>query len=345
MYPPLIEGTRRLLEHADADITFVDVGARNGVIELRAFPDRVDAYGFEPNPDEFAKLESGATDAAVIGVHPPAYRSLRHFPYAIADVDGRAPLYVCKAAAASGLLEPDLERLSEIIWKGRRFETNFADAFFEVDHVVDVEVRTLETFARDAGLDHIDYLKVDVEGSEYEALAGAGALLDHVGVIRVEVCFIPFRKKQKLFSEVDILLRAHGFDLLTYEIDPIQIGYKERETPSVFGPNAGYADRYGQPLSGDAVYVNRRVSDPVRATAQAAVLIDKNFLDEALFVLRHKTAADDAEFLELLRSYRHLMPYHRALLVAVKLRNFIYASKTPLASLRNLRGWRRLNRR
>ena len=49
-----------------------------------------------------------------------------------------------------------------------------------------------------------------------------------MGVIRVEVCFIPFRKDQKLFSDVDVLLRPYDFDLLRYEIDPHQIAELRR---------------------------------------------------------------------------------------------------------------------
>ena len=344
VYAPLVPGIRRQLDAADAVLTFVDVGARNGVIELGGFPDRVDAYGFEPNPAEFEKLVTGNTDAALIGIRPPSYRSLQYFPYAIADRDGQAELFVTVAPAASGLLEPDVDRLREIVWKGKRFRTNFAEEFFVVERKVPVEVRTLASFAVEAGVDHVDYLKVDVEGSEYEVLEGAGALLRNTGVVRVEVCFIPFRVGQRLFSEVDLLLRDYGFDLLRYEIDPEQVGYKERESPSVFGPSMGYADRYGQPLSADAVYVSRTIDDPVRALAQAAVLIDKNYLDEALFVLKRRTGIDDPELFELLRTYRHVRPHHRALSLGMGAVEALIALRHPIRSARTRSGWRRIKR-
>ena len=50
-----------------------------------------------------------------------------------------------------------------------------------------------------------------------------GDLLARTGVIKVETCFIPFRKQQKLFSQVDLHLREFGFDLLHYEVESGQI--------------------------------------------------------------------------------------------------------------------------
>lgn len=345
MFAALVEPTRRLLAKTDATVTFVDVGARNGVIELAELAPFVDAFGFEPNSREFAKLESGETGTKLIGIPPPAYRSLRHFPYALGDEDGRATLYVTRATGAAGLREPDIERLREITWKAKRFERSFGDDYFEVVSTEEVEVRTLRTFCAEAGLTSVDYLKVDVEGTEYEVLAGAGDLLGTTGVVRVEVCFIPFRLQQRLFSEVDLLLRGHGFDLLRYEILPAQVGYKMRSAPVTWGPAFGFPDRYGQPLQADAVYVNRGVEVPTRAAAQAAVLIDLNYLDEAAFVLERRAEVRDAALLDLLRSYSDVRPQHRLMRLGVDVLETARKARHPAAAIRAWRGWREDRRR
>jgi FkbM family methyltransferase len=344
MYPALLPHLRRVLADAGTTITFVDVGARNGVLDLASVADFTVAYGFEPNPAEFEKLERGTTDAAQIGIRPPPYRSLRHFPYALADVDGELPFYVTRAPGSSGLLEPNLERLREITHMATRYVPDLGTETHEVVEVTTVPVRTLATFAREAALEHVDYLKLDVEGSEHAVLEGAGDLLERVGVIRTEVHFIPWRKEEKLFSHVDLLLRGRGFDLLRYEVDPGHVGYKERSGASVFGPVVGYADLYGQPQMADAIYVNRELSDPARALAQAAVLIDRNYLDEALFVLKRKTDVRDAELLRLLRDYRHTRFHHRLLRAGLALREGAVAARSPLATARRIRGWRAIRR-
>lgn len=315
MYPPFIEHSRRLLTEHDTTIVFVDIGSRNGVIELKDVAQFVKAYGFEPNPDEYEKLMTGKTDAAAFGIHSPHYKSLIYSPYALANEAGNFPFYVTRGPGAAGMIEPDTDRLKEIRWKGAAYKKNFAEEIFTVEKTVEVQAKTLAHFVQEQKLSFIDYLKIDVEGSEYDVLTGAGDFLKHVGVVKVEVCFIPFRKKQKLFSEVDMLLRQYGFDLLRYEVSPDQIGLKERTTSWSFGPTIGVPERFGQPLQADAIYVNRSITDPKRCLAQAMVLLDKKYLDEALFILKNKTEVRAPEFFEQLRTFRG--PWRLRLLDAV----------------------------
>lgn len=345
MYPVFRDDARRLLAERNVAITFVDVGSRNGILELAGIADFVQAYGFEPNREEYEKLVTGTTDAALLGVRMPAYRSVTFSPHALADQNGRFPLYITRSPGAVGLLEPDLERLREIRWKGATFSPNFAEEFFIVERIEEVETVTLETFARTQGLDHIDYLKLDVEGSEYEVLAGAGEdLLRRTGVIKAELCFVPFRKRQKLFADVDRLLRAHGFDLLHYEIVPAQIGFKERTYGWSFGPLLGFPERFGQPLQCDAIYVNRGVRDPDRALALGVILLEKHYLDEALFMFRTRAAVRDQGFLERLRVYRGKWT-QRVLTIAVQGVLGARALFRFPHTIRQWFGWRALHRR
>jgi len=68
---------------------------------------------------------------------------------------------------------------------------------------VDVPVERLSSIARDAGLDRVDFLKVDVEGLELEVLRGASDLLPVVGRLAMEV------EAHKL-PEVEDYLQAFG---------------------------------------------------------------------------------------------------------------------------------------
>lgn len=280
----------------------MDVGARNGVTEVGQLARFVRAHGFEPNPTEFVKLQSGRTDAFLVhGVAPPPYRELTYWPFALGNRRGRSGFTVTPVPGSAGILPPDLERMREIVWKGRSYLRTLADDVFAGYETIEVELRTLDDFAQEHALDHVDYLKIDVEGSEYEVLEGTRALLPRTGVIRVETCFVPMRKGQKLFSHVDLLLREHGFDLLRYEIDPAQVGYKQRLTPVEDLHDSRVPDPHGQALCCDAIYVNREISDPDRSLAQAAVLLSRDYVDEALHVLRTRANVNDEHFLELLR--------------------------------------------
>lgn len=304
MYPPFIQHSKKLLKENDISFVFIDVGSRNGVLELGSIAEFIDAFGFEPNPTEYQKLITGKTDAQRHGIVSPSYRSLKYFPYALGKTNSRELFHITRGPGAAGMLEPNMKYLSRIRWKGRAYEKNFADDIFSVNKEIYVEVKTLEAWVKEYGMSHADYMKIDVEGSEYDVLEGAGDFLNSVGVIKCEVCFIPFRKDQKLFSDVDILLRRYGFELLKYEISPLQIGFKERTQPWSFGPTLGFPERYGQPLSCDAIYVNRRISDPKRLIAQAVVFIEKNYLDEALYILRRLVRIQKPELFQLLECYQ-----------------------------------------
>lgn len=345
MYKNFLPNARALLSSRGTAITFVDVGSRNGVIELACLAEFVAAYGFEPNPVEYERLVTGDTDVAMLGIQTPKYKSLTYSPFALADTAGRRSLYITRGPGASGMLEPDPERLREIRWKGEAYPHNFFEDIFTIEKNVTVDAETLQSFATQQGMKYIDYLKIDVEGSEYEVLVGAGEqLLRQIGVIKAELCFIPFRKKQKLFSEVDLFLRQYGFDLLRYEIVPAQIGFKERVQHWNFGPEIGIPERYGQPLQCDAIYVNRSINNPDRALAQAMVLLEKNYLDEALHIFRTRAGVTDEQFSNALRNFpgTFRQRFLRQIFSLFMLWNTFRALPERI---RLWRGWRELKRR
>lgn len=344
MYPVFLPHVHRLIQERNLSFTFVDVGSRNGLLELGDLASYVVAYGFEPNPEEYEKLVSGDTDASQVGATTPPFQKLTYLPYALGDRCGAHTLYITRGPGAVGLLEPNFDRLREIKWKGRTYAPNFGDEIFQVLRMEAVEVKTLEWFAREYAIGHVDYLKIDVEGFEYEVLVGAGDFLNAISLIRVEVCFIPFRKNQKLFSHVDLLLRDHEFDLLRYEIVPSQVGYRERDRPFTIGPSLGFADRYGQPLSCDAIYVNRRVVDEDRVAALAVLLLERNYLDEALFLLRAKVRGVNPVLLDLLREYPGDVRI-RAVEAAVRGYRVLQKLAHPIRLFRLWRGWRHLAKR
>jgi FkbM family methyltransferase len=104
----------------------------------------------------------------------------------------------------------------------------------DIRQVVEVPQVRLEDELKDIG--EIDLLKLDLQGSELEALKGCGKLLERIKIITTEIEFVSLYDGQPLFGDIDVYLRAHGFKMLNlYEL---------------------YTHPDGQLTAGDAVYLN-----------------------------------------------------------------------------------------
>jgi FkbM family methyltransferase len=82
-----------------------------------------------------------------------------------------------------------------------------------------VNTRRVETVTLDAALERegtglVDFLKLDIQGSELKALQGAEKILKRVAVVHCEVEFSPIYEGQPLFPEIQRFLNARGFELI-----------------------------------------------------------------------------------------------------------------------------------
>lgn len=84
-----------------------------------------------------------------------------------------------------------------------------------------INVVRLDSFMSNNGIDHIDILKVDVEGFELEVLRGAGKMLPKIDCIVTEVGYMRSNTKTH-FADMDKFLEDNGFELLNiYELRPL----------------------------------------------------------------------------------------------------------------------------
>ncbi len=65
-----------------------------------------------------------------------------------------------------------------------------------------------------AGIEAVDFLKLDIEGAELMTLQGATSVLARTAVIHAETAFVAFRTGQPLFADIDTHLREQGFGLI-----------------------------------------------------------------------------------------------------------------------------------
>jgi FkbM family methyltransferase len=174
-------------------MTAVDIGAMliEGAVDPLA---RLNALGllqligFEPQPDECAKLNALALPGR------------QYLPYAVADGTRRS-FYVTNTGMTSSLLRPNLEL-------AQRFN-NLAE-LMQVVATRQVNTVRLDDVA-EIRAQGCDLLKLDTQGSEAEILSHASETLKRCLIIQTEVEFVPLYERTPLFAEIDQLLRARGF--------------------------------------------------------------------------------------------------------------------------------------
>jgi FkbM family methyltransferase len=215
--------------------TILDVGANVGFMTFqfqRRFPG-AQIHCFEPNPNVYRILETSYSGDANIHCHPVG----------IGDVSGELNFNINANSGTSSFLSPTPYHLAH-----------------QAHHILAsqvIPIITLDNFARDSGIEHIDILKLDIEGYELKALQGAARLLacQSIDLIYTEVNIVRSYEGQVLFHELTTFLEAHEYFLYNLE------DFIAQETPihqAVLG-NAVYLsaafrkyleNRYGAPNCG-----------------------------------------------------------------------------------------------
>ena len=145
-----------------------------------------EVLGFEPQIEAVERLERNQ------GPHE------RYLAYALGDGTART-LNICELEGMTSLLVPDPSHLALF---------NLFPIWGKVKSQIPVTTRKLDDIVEIA---HLDFLKMDIQGSEREVLTHGHAKLAETVVIQTEVSFVPLYQDQPSFGEMDLALRAMGF--------------------------------------------------------------------------------------------------------------------------------------
>jgi FkbM family methyltransferase len=235
-------------------LVILDIGCRWGFAERFVQPDAIDnfkVYGFDPDPDECARLQD------LYSKLPP--ESVTCVPLALAGQKGTRTLYITKEPACSSLHRP----IQSLVDHYPSLDC------MRLEKTIEIEVVTLKEWAEKNAVNHVDYIKLDTQGSELEILKGAGALLSTIKCIDIEVEFNPLYEGQSVFSEVDGFLRLNGFELWRLS-NLVHYGYLADLT-ELNNPNTIHYDNAvrletkaygGQLFWADARYVHQSTFSP-----------------------------------------------------------------------------------
>jgi FkbM family methyltransferase len=270
---------------ANNSINAVDVGARNGMLDLGVLSKYTNYYAFEPNNEEYQKLKDGKTDLQVfLGVELPEFKSTKIYPFALSDFDGEVEINITKGVGASSILKPNTTLLDKFKLD------NFSDGFKIVDKLM-VPCHTINKLINDEELEEIDYLKLDTQGNEFEILS----VIENykkILLIKTEVEFIEQYKNQKLYVDIHTLLVKNGFE-------QIDIKYSGENKPGCS------KDRLEgrQLMWGDAYYINTSVISEMSQVRQILILIFLGFHDIAYRVNCDNELLNEMEFSEIVNLY------------------------------------------
>ena len=82
--------------------------------------------------------------------------------------------------------------------------------------IITVDAIRIDDWAKEKGIEKIDLIWIDLQGTEYEAFEGMGKLLSTIQAIYTEVEVKELYIGQKLMKDVSRLLNENGFSFLKY---------------------------------------------------------------------------------------------------------------------------------
>ena len=179
---------RNILRSTHIDL--LDVGSIGGVEPRWAkIKESIGYVGFEPdNRDEKVKT---------LG-----FKSHRVIPFALGSLNSKLKLNISRDIGKTSVYEPNIEYLSQYPnW--RRFETIKME---------EVDARTID----ELGFENIDFIKLDIQGGELNALLGASKSLDSVLGIELEVEFKDLYLNQPLFGDISQFLTDKEFEFIDF---------------------------------------------------------------------------------------------------------------------------------
>ena len=212
------ESAQAVAEHLSPKATFVDVGAHIGYYSLKAAtmvgPDG-HVISIEPNPQTLPALRSN--------IEASHARGISVWPVACAESESTLEFY---AAPRANTGESSLS-------KENASQQGPTAASFSV------RARPLDAILKEAKLDRVDVIKIDVEGAELRVLKGAAqTLADFHPVLIVEMDQSQLKAMGTSVDEVTQFLAAHGYaadrrvDLTNVEFVP----QKNLRANSIGGP-------------------------------------------------------------------------------------------------------------
>jgi FkbM family methyltransferase len=177
---------------------WIDVGAHEGELSFpfAAADPSLLVYAFEPNLRAASRVMGRLRNYVVL-------------PIAIAERDGSAELHLNAYEQSSSLLPADQVGVKSWV----------SDAEFKVIGSATVPTMRLDTFMNGAGIESVDFLKIDAQGLDLEVVKSAGDRLSDVAKVQLEATTVPYRQYEGAPDKSAIVeyMESRGFRMVSEE--------------------------------------------------------------------------------------------------------------------------------
>jgi FkbM family methyltransferase len=183
--------------YINSDFNILEAGAHNGndTKRLAQLTNNM-VYAFEPIP-ELHQLLINSTKSL---------KNVLTFKTALADKNGELPMFISSGGsdASSSLLIPHkhLEKNPEVVFNRETM----------------VKVQTLDQWAKENHVKKIDFMWLDMQGSEYAMLKASKEIFPTVKILYTEISTLELYAKQGIYSEYKNWLQQSGFTLIREEL-------------------------------------------------------------------------------------------------------------------------------
>lgn len=255
-FPRCVAGSR-----GDWTFTLIDVGCSGGIDPAwRALGERLQAIGFDPSIQEVERLRGLETsprivyEAIFVGPNPDAPITYKPGGLAYVTYTPWPRLAVARTMVIMAQhirAVSDVEKLETNSWR----ETQLASEYIQIPE-----------YLHRRGIGSVDFVKIDIDGPDFEVLQTLSAMLDTHQVLGLglEVNYIGSDDPtDHTFHNTDRWMRKHGFALFGLTVRP----YSVAASPHRYRYRAPNVSIAGRPFQGDAVYLRDLCAPEQRARA------------------------------------------------------------------------------
>lgn len=200
----------------------IDVGAAGEILPRFSSIKEKTIVAFEPDPEAYDELKTKYSSKNYVIINE-----------ALSSQEQSIKINFTNKGECSSIFRPNLKLLEKYPYSDR----------FKVKETAKIQTNTLDNILKNEGIENPNFIKLDIQGAELDALKGGLESLKTISCIELEIEFAELYEGQPLFSEIEQFLRSQGF-----EVWDIRRVFQKNRNSLFFG------SKKGRLISGDALF-------------------------------------------------------------------------------------------